>query len=116
MPSDNLIAAVGTQSAVVAEAPQVRDRRRGGQRVEIVGTISGFDIVESTVTLTGVLDGRRRHAELVITLVAGATITVDGQRRVFSALPIGQKAIVTGDLDGTVVTSGELHALTITAG
>ncbi|MFG1928381.1 hypothetical protein [Cryptosporangium sp. NPDC048952] len=116
--TDNLFAAaaVGTHSlAAVADAPVVRDRRRRGQRVELVGTISGFDIVESTVTLTDVQDGRRRHPELTVALVAGATITIDGLRRVFSALPIGEKAIVTGDLDGTLVTSRELHALTLIA-
>jgi len=115
---DNLIAAasVGTHSTAVVEAPQVRDRRRRGQRVELVGTISGFDIVESTVTIRDVQDGRRRHAELTVVLVAGATITVDGTRRAFSTLPIGQKVIVAGTLDGTVLTSRELHALTLTAG
>ncbi|GAA0282409.1 hypothetical protein [Cryptosporangium japonicum] len=114
--TDNLFAAasVGTHSlAAVADAPVVRDRRRRGQHVELVGTISGFDLLESTVTIRDVQDGRRRHAELTVALVAGATITVDGQRRALSTLPSGAKAIVTGTLDGTLVTSREFHALTL---
>ena len=93
------------------EVPAVRDRRRDRQ-VVLVGTISGLDILESTVTIVEVQDGRRRHAELVVTLVAGATITVDGRRRALPTLVTGQKVIVTGTLDGVRVTSRELHALT----
>lgn len=114
---DNLSAAasVGTHAhaTVVVEASAPRDRRHRGQQVELVGTISGFDILESTVTLVEVQDGRRLHAELTVTLLAGATITIDGQRRALSTLPAGQKAIVTGVLDGSQVTSRELHALTL---
>lgn len=117
MPSDHLFAAatVGNASSTnsVAEVPVVRDRRRRGQQVELVGTINAIDILEGTVTIVDSQDGRRVHPELTVRLTAHATITVDGQRRVLSSLPIGQKLIVTGVLDGTVLTSGEVHALTL---
>ncbi|SHN48020.1 hypothetical protein [Cryptosporangium aurantiacum] len=111
MPSENLSAA---PVIAIADVPVVRDRRRRGQQVELVGTIRGFDVTEGTVTIVDVQDGRRVHHELTVRLTAQATITVDGKRRVLSSLPFGQKLIVTGVLDGTVVTSGEVHALTLT--
>jgi hypothetical protein len=91
----------------------VRDRRRRDQHVELVGTISGFDVVEGTVTLVDSQDGRRVHPELTVQLTGQPTITVDGRRRVLSALPIGEKLIVAGVLDGAILTSGEIHALTL---
>ncbi|MFI5956651.1 hypothetical protein [Cryptosporangium sp. NPDC051539] len=108
MTSDQLFAA-----ASVSETPLVRDRRRRGQHVELVGTISAHDVAEGTVTIVDIQDGRRFHAELVVQLTASATITVDGQRRVLSALPVGHKLIVSGLLDGSLLLSGEVHALTI---
>ncbi|GAA3397101.1 hypothetical protein [Cryptosporangium minutisporangium] len=116
MPSDHLFAAasVGNHPSSVAEVPVVRDRRRRGQQVELVGTIHTIDVVENTVTIVDSQDGRRVHPELTVRLTAHATITVDGKRRVLSSLPVGQKLIVTGVLDGAVLTSSEVHALTLT--
>ncbi|TQS42212.1 hypothetical protein [Cryptosporangium phraense] len=108
MTSDQLFA-----TAAVSDAQVVRDRRRRGQHVELIGTISAVDVNEGTATIVDVQDGRRVHAELVVQLTDGATITVDGRRRVLSALPIGQKLLVAGLLDGTLLLSGEVHALTI---
>lgn len=96
-----------------SDAPTVRDRRRSGQPVEVVGTISGYDVAQGTVTITDSQDGRRVHPELTVQLTGKPTITVDGGRRPLSALPIGEKLIVAGVLDGTVLTSGEIHALTL---
>jgi hypothetical protein len=106
-------AAVGTHTGVGTEVPAVRDRRRRDQGVELVATITGFDVAEGTVTVVDGQDGRRVHPVLTIQLTGQPTITVDGQRRVLSALPIGAKLIVAGVLDGAVVTSGEIHALTL---
>jgi hypothetical protein len=113
----NLIAAaVGRHTAAVpvdGEVVPVRDRRRADQRVELVGTISGFDVAQGTVTIIDSQDGRRVHPELTVQLTGEPTITIDGQRRALSALPVGEKLIVAGVLDGTVLTSGEIHALTL---
>lgn len=98
---------------VSPDGPAVRDRRRSGQRVELVGTISGYDVAQGTVTITDSQDGRRVHPELTVQLTGEPTITVDGGRRPLSALPIGAKLIVAGILEGTVLTSGEIHALTL---
>jgi hypothetical protein len=96
-----------------ADASPVRDRRRRDQKVELVGTITGFDIAEGTVTIVDSQDGRRVHPRLTVQLTGAPTITVDGQRRALSSLPVGEKLIVAGVLDGTVLTSGEIHALTL---
>jgi hypothetical protein len=108
-------AAIGHNStrAVDASGAPVRDRRRRNQHVELVGTISGFDVAEGTVTIVDSQDGRRVHPELTIQLTGQPTITVDGQRRLLSALPIGEKLIVAGVIEGAVVNSGEIHALTL---
>lgn len=95
------------------EFSQVRDRRQRGQWVELVGTISGVDRTAGTVTLVNSQDGRRVHHELTVQLTAQATVTVDGQRRALAALPVGEKLIVAGVLDDSVLTSDEVHALTL---
>ena len=95
------------------EVASVRDRRTANQRVELVGTIRGFDVGQGTITIVDGQDGRRVHPELTVQLTGEPTITIDGQRQELSALPVGEKLIVAGVLDGTVLTSDEVHALNL---